>query len=220
MEFAPEVRLPQFTDLGSLGFVWEKSLRRYRDLSTGRFVSEAQLRSLSDGYREMMIEREVSRLTDRMIDGDISLGEWQVRMAQTLKRAYLVEYMISRGGRRMMEWSDFGRIGGRLRAEYRYLDGFAQEIKLGLLTPDMIRQRALLYARGSSTMYWEGLRASSRDAGMILERRVLHPAEHCKDCVEFERQGWQPLGTFPPPGLGSECLHNCKCTMEFQKEVE
>jgi hypothetical protein len=207
------------TELASgLGFVWDPTVARYRDLSNGQFVSESDLQDLVDNYADDYLGPQIEQLTDQMIGGDISLSDWQVSMAESLKQAYVTVAAIGRGGRSAMDYSDFGRIGARLRSEYKYLDGFAQEIKSGTLSPSYIRARAQLYADGVKVALWDGRRAAKIEAGMTLEKRVLHPAEHCTDCMNYADQGWQPIGTFPPPGLGSECLHHCRCTMDFSKE--
>jgi hypothetical protein len=199
------------------GFVFIKELGRYRDLSTGQFIAESTLVGLMEDYSGNFLEPALVSLTQRMLDGTLSIADWQVRFAQALKDAYLTAAMIGRGGRAMMTWADYGSVGGRLRMEYKFLDQFAQEIKLGLLSENQILARARLYAQSLRTAYWNGVRARNLATGTkTKERRVLHPAEHCVDCVGYASQGWVPIGTLPSPGLGSECLHHCKCTMEFE----
>lgn len=204
-------------DLSSrVGFIFDRSVGRYRDLATGRFVSEKSLEVLMNSYADDFLAYNIDKITSDFLDGKITLTVWQERMARELKDAYVVTGSVGRGGRYLMDYSDYGRIGGHLRAEYRYLNQFAQEIKLGTLSSAQIRWRAHLYARGAQMSYWEGRRKAFQDAGKSLERRVLHPAEHCEDCIQYAAQGWQSIGTFPPPGLGSRCMHGCRCSMEWK----
>lgn len=199
------------------GFTFDTSVGRYRDLSTGQFVSESVLVDLIENYSSTFVQENVSQITDDLLSGKITLDSWEVRIAQELKEAYVVSASIGRGGRGLMEMSDWGRIGGHLRFEYRHLDQFAQEIKSGSLSAAQIKFRAQMYADGVRTAFWDGRRASKVAAGMVEERRVLTPAEHCPDCIDYANQSWVVTGTLPPPGSGSRCLHSCKCLMEFRE---
>ena len=44
---------------------------------------------------------------------------------------------------------------------------------------------------------------------------VVH---NCDDCVGYAAQGWQAEGVLPVPGEASQCLGNCRCTLD-RKEV-
>lgn len=205
---------------GEAGFVFVKSLGRYRDVASGKFVSESSLRSISDRVMTEYTERRLESLTLKLIDGKLDLQDWQSQFAKVLKDSHIVASTIGRGGRAQMGFSEFGRVGARLREEYRYLNQFAQDIKSGRLTSAQILARAKMYAQGVRTSYWEGRREAFRGAGYLEERRRLHPAEHCTSCVQYANLGWKPIGTLPPPGTQSECMHECKCDMEFRKEID
>lgn len=199
-----------------VGFAFEKVLGRYRNLQTGQFVSEQALIGVVEEFSEDFLINNLDRITDDLLSGKLTLASWQEKFARELKEAYVVAGSVGRGGRRLMDFSDFGRIGGHLRFEYRHLNQFAQEIKLGILSPAQIKARARSYAHGVRSAYWEARRRALQVAGKTLERRVLRPAEHCIDCIGYANRGWQPIGTFPPPGIGSQCLHGCRCEMEWK----
>jgi hypothetical protein len=198
-----------------VGFVWERTVARYRDKATGRFVSEFNLIKLQTDFTEYA-RSNIGNITERLVSGNLDIGAWQKQFAQELKDAYVVNYQIARGGKNAMTQADYGRIGGRLKAEYKYLDNFAQEIASGKLTPEQIRARANQYVAGTRTAYYDGKTAAGSAAGFTEERRILNPAEHCEDCIGFAAQGWQPIGTLPEPGTGSRCRHNCKCEKEYK----
>ena len=197
------------------GYYWDSAIGRYREAVTGRLISERTLLSLGEryyGYAQGIIQD----YTEQFLRGGIDIARWQELVALELKDAYNINMLIGRGGKAAAEWADYGRIGGRLHFEYRRLDLFAQEIKGGMLSDDYIRNRASMYADGVRSAYFDGLRAAKEAGEFVEERRVLNPADHCDDCVEYAARGWQPIGTLPPPGIDSECLHNCKCDMEFR----
>lgn len=200
-------------------YTWDKTAGRYRD-PAGRFVGEKKVLALGERYTAEFIQPRLETITQRFIAGKIDLATWQTQFARELKDGYLVQYMIGRGGRAQMGAADFGRIGGHLAFEYRHLDQFAQEIKAGKLSAGQILTRAGMYADGVRTSFFEGLTAAKGDAGYVEERRILNPAEHCEDCIGYAGLGWQPIGSLPPPGIGSRCNHNCRCTMDYRTAAE
>ena len=204
-----------------VGFVWERAIARYRDKKTGRFVSEFNLVQLQTDFTDNA-RVNIGNITERLIAGDLDVGAWQRQFAQELKDTYVVNYQIARGGKNAMTQADYGRIGGRLKSEFGYLDNFAKEVASGNLTPEQIRARANQYVAGTRTAYYDGKTAANKAAGLTEMRRVLTPAEHCesgggmKGCIEYAAMGWQPIGSLPSPGTGTPCRHHCKCEMIYR----
>lgn len=203
-------------DLASrAGYVWERATARYRDKATGRFISEGTLVNLAESFTGFT-QDNLTRITEQMTSGKLSLADWQRQFAQELKDSYIVNSQIGRGGRNAMTQSDYGRIGQRLRGEYKYLNNFAQEIADGKLSPAQIQARVDQYAAGTRKAYYDGRTAACKAGGFTEERRILHPAEHCEDCIGYASKGWQPIGTLPEPGESSQCRNNCKCEKEYR----
>ena len=111
-------------------------------------------------------------------------------------------------------------MGGKLQADYRRLLNFADAIANGEITIAQALNRANMYAGNARTQYWDAWRSRNR-AGVgrtLIEKRNLGAAEHCGDCTTLHARGWQMAGTLPTPGDGStECLSNCKCTLEVRE---
>ena len=202
-----------------VGYIWDKSIGRYRDRATGRLVSERTLLDLGTRYMDEFTRPNVQRLTERMIAGKLDLASWQTQVARELKIGHINEMLIGRGGRAAVTAADYGRVGGHLRFEYRHLDGLAQEIKAGLLSDAQIKMRIDMYVNGLKMSYAEGVEAAKVEAGYRFEQWFLGEAEHCEDCVAFAGQGRQPIGAYPTPGDGhTRCLHNCACHKEYFRE--
>jgi len=191
------------------GYIWQ-------DIFGSRVVDDGWILQRIDHYHEFVISEQMRRQTENFITGNITLATWQERIAGNLKDAYVVNLQLGRGGKAVTTFSDYGRIGGRLKFEYAKLDQFAQEINLGQLSEKQIMARIQQYANGARTAFHDGKRAAKLDAGFNEERRYTNPAEHCDDCVGYEALGWQPIGSLPPPGTGSVCMHNCKCDMDYR----
>jgi hypothetical protein len=186
-----------------------------------RTLSEEKLLSISSSYIETGLSKNIAALTQRMLDGKLSLSEWQIRMGTSLKESHIINMLIGRGGRGAATLSDYGRVGNILRwDEYRHLQMFAEEIKAGSLSDAQILARVKMYANSTKKSYWIGRDGAMLDAGFTTERRILHPAEHCPDCIGYAEQGWMPIGTLPEPGEGSVCLSNCQCTKEYRRGLD
>lgn len=195
-------------------YFWNAGAQRYVDAS-GRFVPNQRELSVLEARINSGI-RVLQNMTEPLISGRIGVAEWQQAVAIELRRAHVQAVAFGQGGWANVTPSGWGRVGNRLRREYAYLREFAQEIAGGQLSEAQIRARLSQYEGSIWSAYWEGSTTAKTSAGYTEERRVLQPAEHCGDCVAYAAQGWQPIGSLPEPGEGSECLHNCRCIKEYR----
>ncbi len=204
---------------GDEGFVWDRRSARYRDRETGRYVAESRVLGAVEHYGEYSANN-IGRLTERLNGGQLTIGQWQREVAQELKNAHLIAAMAGRGGRDAMTQADWGRVGGRLRWEYEYLNRFAQEIEAGKLSAAQIAARARLYGNAARKSYYDGRTAAARVSEYRYEQRFLQPGESCEDCVNYAARGRVPIGTLPEPGEGSRCRSNCNCIKRYYTEEE
>ena len=202
-------------------FGWNESTGRYRDLTTGRFLSEKIVTSEID--KLVLSSSETMRgITRQLVDGNLSLPEWQGQMMREIKAINRITGEIARGGYNQMSPSDWGKIGAETKRQYKYLQKFAAEIASGKQPLDgRCLTRAELYGKAGRGTYHEMKRKGAARKGKGEERRVLGAAEHCTSsggldgCVEIAGLGWQPAGTLPRIGE-SPCRTHCKCTFEFR----
>src|SRR5574343_416241 len=160
---------------------------RYRDRATGRFVSELTVRGDLDKYIDAK-NAKLDSLTTQLRNREISLADWQTQMRNELRTAHTNAAMVARGGRDQMTNADWGRTGRELRTQ--------------------------LYGDASRKTYEQNRRAAAATNGNNLERRILHAAESCQDCIEYAGRGWQPIGTLPRIRQ-NQCRTKRKCTMIF-----
>lgn len=187
---------------------------RYRDRATGRFVSELTVRGDLDKYIDAK-NAKLDSLTTQLRNREISLADWQTQMRNEIRTAHTNAAMVAKGGRDQMTNADWGRTGRELRTQYEYLDKWAADIASGKVKLDgRANVRAQLYGDASRGTYEQNRRAAAATNGNNLERRILHAAESCQDCIEYAGRGWQPIGTLPVIGA-SICRTNCKCTFEY-----
>lgn len=191
-------------------YYFNNTSQRWTNDSNGRFVSEAQVISELRTHQQAA-ESELQALTNRLYDGNITVAQWQVSVAQTLKDAHLAQSAFAVGGKRNMTQANYGRVGGVLRDEYGYLNQFAQDIVDGKQSRAQAVARIAQYGQATQQSYW---REYANDTNDKIYWR-LNPSDHCKDCVELAGNSPYTATTLPTfPGAGETvCRGNCKCEL-------
>ena len=196
------------------GYGWNGT--RYYDLDTGKFVSNAAVR---EGLETVMDASalQMNTLTQQLIDGGISLADWQTGMMQQIKITHTTSAALSQGGWGAMTSSDWGATGQLIRAQYDYLRNFAAEIASGKQPLDgRALVRADMYADAANGTYEEMNRRSAITDGFDEERRILEDTINaCDGCIEQAGLDWQPIGTLDPIGA-EECATRCRCEFTFR----
>lgn len=190
---------------------------RYRG-ENGRFLSKAAIEALVDG-RIKKLNNQLQDFTRRLIDGNITIDQWQGSVREALKPAHLQAAMVGAGGKNALSQSDYGRLGQRLRSEYSYLQNFAADLLAGRVSGAMALARIGLYAASVRGSYWEGTTIRQEKQGYSLMRRILDPqAQHCQDCIDHAARGIAPIGSLPMPGQRCACRSRCKCRIEYLRQ--
>ena len=189
---------------------------RYRNNKTGKFVPQKTIARALD-YQIKKSAASMQSVTRNLMDKKIGVAEWRGQMVKHIKTIHIAQYAAGQGGWGRMTQADYGRIGGILKKQYSYLNGFANDLQAN--PPDgRALVRAGLYASAANATYAASQKMERHEAGMSKERRVLdNGAENCTDCIEWAERGWVPIFSSPPIG-SSKCKVNCRCTMEFSDE--
>ncbi len=62
-----------------------------------------------------------------------------------------------------------------------------------------------------------GIFMNRQDTGYKEMRRISrHDNRVCPDCLNYDRAGWQPIGSLPMPGRGCRCWDRCRCRIEYR----
>ena len=190
---------------------------RYRG-ANGRFLSARAVEALVDG-RINKLSAELRRLTRMLSSGDITLDQWQGSVREALKLVHVQAAIIGNGGRETMGAADWGRIGQRLRVEYAYLQGFANDLLGARVSSAMALARIQLYAQSVRGSFWEGAAIRSEKQGYSLMRRILDAqAKHCESCLAYAARGVVSIGSVPLPGQRCECRANCRCSVKYFRQ--
>jgi hypothetical protein len=196
---------------------YDRNTGRYRD-EKGKFLSKAAVEALIDG-RINKLGTMLKRFTNMLIDGNITLDQWQGSVREAIKAAHIQAAIIGHGGRDGMGSAEYGRIGQRLREEYRYLQGFARDLLEQRSSRAMALARIGLYAESVRGSFWEGSSIRQEQQGYSLMRRILDPqAQHCQDCLDYAARGLVPIGSVPLPGQRCACRARCRCRVEYKRQ--
>jgi hypothetical protein len=160
------------------------------------------------------IASEMRAACDQYSSGDIDEEEWVTLAVALWEDAFVALYLFGRGGEGEMGDDDWKELSRLLTEQDKFFDDFALEL-IGMSDAELAN-RLGMYASSGQQAFWTATGMAMTEKGMKQERRVLGAAEHCVDCVAYEAEGWKPVGYFPPPGIGSICMYNCHCHMEFR----
>lgn len=194
---------------------WAPKARRYRDPATGRFVSRDTIRR---GLDDLILrsQNRVTAISEALRSGKIDLAEWQFGMREEIKRTQLGAQALLRGGWAQLTDADIEAAGIRIKIQFEYLHDFTSKLRDGTMRTDgRFMNYARMYPSSARVGYHEDESDLMRQAGYRDELNVLHPAEHCADCVAASALGWVPIRTNVPIG-GRKCLGNDRCTMRYR----
>ncbi len=192
-------------------YAYSQLSRGWFNTVTGQLVSQATI--VNEMRRHVAGTFEtLNGLTQQLYAQSITLEQWQIAVASELKDAHLAQSMFAVGGKGNMTAVEYGRVGGTLADEYRFLAGFADDIAAGRVSEAQALARIRQYGKATQQSYWREW--SLTRPGEI--NWTLHPAEHCGDCVELAAGSpytQETLTTFPGAG-DTQCRGGCNCTLD------
>ena len=161
--------------------VYDSGRHVYIEQPSNDIVQWSRVTSALSNHNNRLNAR-VDELANALSSQRITPQQWVNGMRATVKDAYIASYLAGKGGRNNMQPSDWGRVGGLLSNQYRYLNRFSSDIFDNELSEAQIAARARLYI-ASSTQAFERAKAADRSIS---------------------------LPAYPGDGT-SECMANCKC---------
>jgi len=198
---------------------WDAAVARFRN-QRGRFVAqETVLKALRASEHAARTEARV--LARQVARKQIAPNEFREAMRELIKQEHVRQALVGNGGLRNMDPAAWGRIGGNIGNQYKYLDNFTTDLVTKDLTEAQIAARAQMYANSAKMEFhaaWHDANALSDE--MAAVRWVMTPAEHCEDCIAFANLGWQlmrddPFGGAVPGDGTTACGTNCRCHLEY-----
>jgi hypothetical protein len=123
----------------------------------------------------------------------ISLEAWRASMRDMIKSVHLYDAAAAKGGWGQLTADDYGRIGAIVKKEYQFLERLANGISTGQDPAGWAGRAACHDVCRSGARHVPSGGARHHGQGRVpLERNVLHPADHCGDCVGETAKGACP----------------------------
>jgi plasmid stability protein len=184
----------------------------------GKFVGKEVIRNLVD-QEQQRLQVRLQAHTRLMANQTITLAEWQLRMAESLRDSHLRAGTLGAGGKARTEAQHFGAIGYQLRRQYQYLDGFAQALHEGKLTREQALRRAAMYADSMNTTFHRAEQISREREGFDQALRSLDSSsKHCTQCLAHSTYGeWKPVALVVSPGTDCACQAHCRCSIAYRR---
>lgn len=205
------------------GYRFERGTARYRDLTSGRFVSRQRIVDLLNTQISGAEER-MATLTTALAEGRLAPAAYQSAMRNELRQLHIQNAAMGKGGFDRLTQSDYGRTGALLREDYARLTNMVRGLERGEVSVAQAVNRVQGYVGSARVNFFaaerEAMQEAQRQGGATYEeRRFLSPGNICRDCDAYAAMGWQPIGVLPVPGMGSVCSYRCRCRLERREVV-
>ena len=192
---------------------WEYVLssKRYRDADTKRFLARSRILELVE--TSIAASTQVSDDLATGVRGErptIDASRWRDEMRKEIKEEYLRQYMLGRGGRGVMDRSDWGRVGGIIREQYRHLDEFFAAIESGQLSerlPEGMRDAVVVIERMVGLVPLTEAQVRARAQMYLKSAREAYERAHAVSL------GVPRLPAYPGDGT-TICLTSCTCNWD------
>lgn len=134
---------------------------------------------------------ELTGLTRDLYAGQISLPQWMISTASTLKDAHIANGIAGAGGAGNVGLGGYARMGTNLLDEFRYLFNFGVDIAKGDVSEAQALARIQQYGNATEQAYW-------REFG-----------------DKADRAGWAGLPVLDqvPRDGDTVCRGNCACSL-------
>lgn len=184
---------------------------RARYIVDGKLVPISVVLSLARKIEDAGV-RNARALTQRMLDGKLTVEEWGRRMRRLIGAQHVLQAALALGSLETAE--TFPTVTERKRSEEGYLLGFISGLKAGQVSPGRALSRAASYMMAASATFHIVNQQANSSAGKTEAKRVRRAAESCRGCIAYSAK-WLPISEMPPIGT-LECGSHCRCYLIFR----
>jgi hypothetical protein len=204
--------------MADMQFGYDRASQRFRDLSTGKFVSERSVRDGVDRVADLASAR-MGEAAARFRAGELTATQFQAVMLQTIKDSQIAAALAAYGGRAQMTPERWGVVGQAIRAQYAYARQMVADVLDGRQRMNgRLDARARQYGQAARSLYENVRRREATSTGMLYEQNHIHAAESCEMCLAMSRRGKVPLGSLVPIGQRT-CRQQCRCTLSYHRST-
>lgn len=191
-------------------FEYDVEKKTYRT-STGRPIPEAEIAAAVAFYEAKM------KIGFHLVRGEDvdAVDEWEQEARLNTKDLYSTMVALAEGGWDMMGPRQWGRAGGFIGAQYRYIDEQSERARRGIIPVEALNSIAPKIVNTGYIIYSNSHRETVLESGEFTQERRVHSPKPCDDCQHESDLGWQRIGTLRLLG-DSRCRQNCRCSYEYR----
>ncbi len=196
-------------------YAYNNTTQRWFDTASGKFVSETAVAAEMHAHQTATYN-VLENVTRQLYAGQLTIEQWQVATATELKNAHLAQAMYAVGGKGNMTQANYGRVGGTLADEYRYLNQFAIDIQNGKQSEAQALARIRQYGNSTQQSYWKEYKLATKEQ---LWWTLGTNERHCGACPALAAGSpYDPKDLNQVPGDGNTpCRGNCDCTLSREQ---
>lgn len=209
-------------------YSYDATALRYRNPTSGRFISKKQIDNSLDKYRAIQ-SAEMRATAQQFINKQITRRDAEMAIAKSIKNLWNTELVAGKGGVQNVAANDWLMVARELKQQYYMgqadktgknygLRQLFDAYERGEKSPSKLLNSMDSYAKASKKAFWmSNQQMAFKSNNYTLMQRILGIAEHCAECLKYSAMGVQPIGTLPLPGVACSCRMNCKCSILYIK---
>jgi hypothetical protein len=199
-------------------FTFDRASQRYRDLATGRWMPERDVRDAVDRVADLA-SRRMGEAAARFRAGEITADTWLTEHLALVKQSQIAAALAANGGRQQMDAQTWGRVGAEIKRQYQYSRQMVADVLNGRQRMNgRLDARARMYGQAARATYENTRRRQSAESGLSFEQNHLHASESCDQCRSMSAMGRVPVGTLVPIGQRT-CRSSCRCTLSYSRTM-
>ena len=171
--------------MASERYTWDPRSRRYRDVDSGRFISVDVATTIRDRVLDAQAVR-AGYLVDSLVDGTMTVQAFDRELRARVKRVYVTEYLLGRGGRYAMTADDRQVLGDLVHESSVFVRSFVERVAAGDFTEAEVRSRTRGHVSAAVKAH-ERAKARSYSADLDLP---AYPGDGSTKCVGNCRCRW------------------------------
>lgn len=196
---------------------YSRSLGRY-ETDSGNPIARAII--LNEMERQAVVLRaSLERLVTELLDGQISLADWETRSLIEIKNAAIRMTGLAAGGMDGIGASHLQILSSHVTFQSERLSRLRDQLINGELSEAQFRYRMSLFARSARSIFFRQQHDTRVNYEQFNEaRRRLDPqSEHCPECIRYQTRDWVPSFQVVPQAVECSCSNNCRCAVNYRR---
>lgn len=157
-----------------------------------------------------------------LINGNISVQQWQRRVANHVRNDHLRMMQLGAGTRARVNRRHLERLqkrlwGNEFSGELGSLSRLSERLQAGEISQKMLLYRSRMFALNTRVSYEEARQVNFIDREWVGRRTLDPSSDHCPDCPAYQRLSWVPASEIVPVGAECRCGGRCRCRTEYRR---